>query len=189
MTAREAALSIVTGVARLARFRADGIAQFGATPHAFMNSMAPLIAFPLAGGMLLLLAGGGAQALSDTLATLVALLAPPVLSYALASYWGRQALWLRYAVAFNWSRWVMLPAMAAFSALMTLMIALGLAESAALAAGLVAVLAYGVSLDWFVARVGLDVGRWRAVLLVVVTDLGTVLLFQGPRVIATLAGS
>jgi hypothetical protein len=37
--------------------------------------------------------------------------------------------------------------------------------------------------------VGLDVGRWRAVLLVVVTDLGTVLLFQGPRVIATLAGS
>ena len=73
--------SIVLGIVRLARGRADGIRQFGATRDAFLASLAPLIAFPLVGGALMLLGGGGLGALSDLLATLCALLAPPVLSF------------------------------------------------------------------------------------------------------------
>ena len=73
--------SIVVGIVRLARGRADGLRQFGATREAFLASLAPLIAFPLVGGVLMLLGGGGLDALGDLLATLCALLAPPVLSF------------------------------------------------------------------------------------------------------------
>jgi hypothetical protein len=67
--------NIVLGVLRLARGRADGFRQFGATREAFLASLAPLIAFPLVGGMLMLLGGGGLTALGDLLATLCALVA------------------------------------------------------------------------------------------------------------------
>ncbi len=93
-------------VIRLARGRADGMRQFGATREAFLASLAPLIAFPLVGGVLMLLGGGGLTALSDLLATLCALLAPPVLSFEVARLWGRQDAWLRFATAFNWCQWV-----------------------------------------------------------------------------------
>ena len=62
--------------------------------------------FPLVGGALMLLGGGGLDALSDLLATLCALLAPPVLSFEVARLWGREAAWLRFATAFNWCQWV-----------------------------------------------------------------------------------
>ena len=42
--------SVWLGIARLARFRADGLEQFGHTPQAFLNSLAPLLAFPLVSG-------------------------------------------------------------------------------------------------------------------------------------------
>ena len=54
--------SIVLGIARLARGRADGLRQFGATREAFLASLAPLVAFPLVGGVLMLLGGGGLDA-------------------------------------------------------------------------------------------------------------------------------
>ncbi|HEX3405465.1 MAG TPA: hypothetical protein VHT74_34585, partial [Acetobacteraceae bacterium] len=97
--------SIVVGIMRLARGRADGMLQFGTTREAFLSSLAPLIAFPLVGGVLMLLGGGGFTALSDLFATLCALVAPPVLSFEVARLWGRQAAWLRFATAFNWCQW------------------------------------------------------------------------------------
>src|ERR1700744_2339459 len=94
--------NVVIGVLRVARGRADGMAQFGATRDAFLASLAPLIAFPLVGGVLMMLGGGGLDALTDLLATLCALLAPPVLSFEVARWWRREAEWLRFATAFNW---------------------------------------------------------------------------------------
>ena len=90
--------------------------QFGATREAFLASLAPLIAFPLVGGVLMLLGGGGLAALSDLLATLCALLAPPVLSFEVARLWGRQDAWLRFATAFNWCQWAIPVAAAAIAA-------------------------------------------------------------------------
>ena len=59
---RSASGSIALGVMRLARGRADGLQQFGATREAFLGSLAPLIAFPLVGGALMLMGGGGLAA-------------------------------------------------------------------------------------------------------------------------------
>src|SRR5262245_55634138 len=89
--------SIVVGVMRLARGRVDGFQQFGATRDSFLASLAPLLAFPLVGGVLMLAGGGGLSALADVLATVCALVAPPVLSYEVARLWGREAAWLRFA--------------------------------------------------------------------------------------------
>ncbi len=93
---------ILLGIARLARFNRDGFAQFGDTPQAFVNSLAPMLAFPLAFVVPAVIGGAGVAALVDFLASVVALLAPAVMSHAFAQAWGREALWLRYIVAFNW---------------------------------------------------------------------------------------
>ena len=98
-------MHILLGIARLARGNAEGFNQFGATTEAFLASLAPLVAFPLVGGLLMLANGGGLAAIGDLLATLCALLAPPVLSYEVARLWRREGLWLRFAVAFNWCQW------------------------------------------------------------------------------------
>ena len=93
---------VLSGTFRLTRFRADGLLLFDATPQAFFNSLAPLMAFPLVGGGLALLNGTLRTGIVNLLASVIALLAPPVLSHALARRWGREEFWLRYAVASNW---------------------------------------------------------------------------------------
>ena len=64
---RPAPGSILVGIFRLARGRADGLGQFGATREAFLASLAPLIAFPLVGGVLMILGGGGLDILDTSL--------------------------------------------------------------------------------------------------------------------------
>ena len=51
------AKNILFGIVRVATGRADGIAQFGDTKEAFLTSLAPLLAFPLVGTLLMLGAG------------------------------------------------------------------------------------------------------------------------------------
>lgn len=172
--------SIPLGILLLARGRADGLRQFGGTPSAFLASLAPLIAFPLVGGVLMLVQGGGFAAVSDLLATLCALLAPPVLSYELARWWKREPQWLRFATALNWCQWV-IPLLA--SVLLMLVYPLLLTVMPLQAAGgtvIFAVAGYGLWLHWFVARHALMISRLRAVLLVVGVNLGTGLLALGP---------
>ncbi len=177
---------VLLGVLQLGLFRQRGIERFAGTGRAFLNSLAPLVAFPLAGGVLGLLSGAGLDAVAALLGTLVALLTPPVLSEMLARRWGREREWLRYATAFNWSRWAMLVALTAALALMGLLASAGLGQRAAVAFGLLAVAVYGVVLDWFVARVGLRLAGWQAAVLVVVVNVGAGLLFLAPRFLAGL---
>jgi hypothetical protein len=175
--------SIVLGIARLARGRADGLRQFGATRDAFLASLAPLIAFPLVGGALVLLAGGGLGALSDLLATLCALLAPPVLSYEVARLWGKEAAWLRFATAFNWCQWV-IPVIGSLLLLaLGILIGLGLPREFARAGVVLGIVAYGLWLHWFVARHGLGLSILRAAVMVLGVNFATVLLVLGPRML------
>jgi hypothetical protein len=169
---------------RLACGHADGIGQFGATRDAFLASLAPLIAFPLVGGVLMLVAGGGLAALSDLLATLCALMAPPVLSFEVARLWGRGDAWLRFATAFNWCQWVIPVVGILLLLLLGIMAALGLPRAVARAAVVLALVAYGLWLHWFLARHGLGLSRLRAALLVVGVNLATVLIVLGPRIVA-----
>jgi hypothetical protein len=175
---------IALGILQLALLQAEGIGQFGDSRPAFLASLVPLIAFPLVGGLLGLLSGAGLAELAALLGALVGLLAPPVLSEAMARRFGRQREWLRYATAFNWSRWAMLLAFCGALALMSILATLGLGSRTAVTLGLLAVAAYGVVLEWFVARVGLRLVWWRAAVLVLVVEVGAALLFLTPRLLA-----
>ena len=117
--------SILLGVIRLARGRADGLLLFGRHPQAFLASLAPLVAFPLVGGGLMLRAAAGWPH-GELLATLCALLAPPVLSLEVARLWGKEALWLRFATAFNWCQWVIPVAAAALLLVLAALMQLGM---------------------------------------------------------------
>jgi hypothetical protein len=183
---KQRAHHLLLGVLQLALLRAEGMAQFDDSPKSFLNSLAPLIAFPLVGGVLGVLSGAGLDAVAALLGTLVALLAPPVLSEMLARFWGREREWLRYATAFNWSRWAMLLALGAALLLMSLLTEAGLAAHTAVVLGLLAVAGYGAVLEWFVARVGLRLVWWRAAVLVLVVEVGAALLFLAPRLLAAL---
>jgi hypothetical protein len=175
--------SIVVGMLRLARGRADGIWQFGGTRDAFLASLAPLVAFPMVGGILMLLGGGGLSALSDLLATLCALLAPPVLSYEVARLWGREATWLRFATAFNWCQWVIPVIGSVLLVVLGMLIGFGLAREYARAAAVFGINAYGLLLHWFVAFHGLGLSRPRAAVMVVGVNVATVIIVLGPRMI------
>ena len=136
--------------------------------------------------MLSVLSGAGADELAGLLGALVGLLAPPVLSEVMARLFGRQQEWLRYATAFNWSRWAMLLALGVGLMLMATLVSAGLDEPAAVGVGLVAILAYGVVLDVFVARVGLRLAWWQAALVVITVNGASALLVLVPRLLAGL---
>ncbi|MGH7041079.1 MAG: hypothetical protein ACREFY_02970 [Acetobacteraceae bacterium] len=183
--------NIVLGILRLARGRADGLDQFGYTVQAFLASLAPLVAVPLVGYLLLALQGGAPArgggelgALADLLGTACALLAAPVLSFELATLWRRQALWLRYATALNWTQWA-IPVLA--SVLLTVaypVLAALLSARWAIGTVGVAIIGYALWLHWFIACHGLSLSRPRAVLLVIVVNVVTGALVLGPRLLA-----
>jgi hypothetical protein len=179
---------ILLGIFRVATGRADGLAQFGDTPEAFLGSLAPLVAFPLVGALLMLGEGQGLAALIDLLATLCALLAPAVLSYEVARRWGRATRWTRFAVAFNWCQWA-IPVLAVILVVLAgILLTLGVPSNAGLVLVVAGLAGYGLWLHWFLARHGLGLGAARAVLLVVIVNLGTILLVLGPRVLLLMFG-
>ncbi len=183
---------ILCCLSRLARFKADGLAGFTATPAAFLNSLAPLLAFPLIGGVFLLLTGATHDAIANLLTVLVALLGPPVLSHGLARRWRQEARWLRYATAFNWCQTaitlvVLLLVVALFSAdhvsLASGTAIAGTALGGVLSLAVYLLLGYWLALSWFVASRGLGVSWWRAILVVLVINLGTAVLTIGPSLV------
>jgi hypothetical protein len=175
--------NILVGILRVARGRRDGLTQFGSTPQAFLASLAPLVAFPLVGGVMMVASGAGVQALTDLFATACALLAPPALSFELARFWGREAHWLRFATAFNWCQWILPLVGSALLIVLSTAIAVGLSEHAASVALIIGLGCYALWMHCFLARYGLDLPAGRAALLVLGVNLVTVLLVVGPRLL------
>jgi len=175
-------LNPLLGIWQLARGRAQGMARFGSTTQAFLASLAPLIAFPLVGAVIVLMREGALAAFLLFTVTLIAQLAPPVLSHALAAWWGREQQWLHYATAYNWCYWalpvVLVLLMTLFGVVAT---ATGMPEMLAAQAVVVLLAAYSLWLHWFLARHGLGLSRGRAALLVVIVNAGTLALAFGPR--------
>jgi hypothetical protein len=175
---------VVVGIIRLARGKADGLTQFGSTRETFLASLAPLVAFPLVGGVLMMLGGAGFDGLGALLETLCAVLAPPVLTFEAARRWGRQEAWLRFATAFNWCQWV-IPIVGSLLLLVFGVLTMaGLPPQAARAGVLVGLVGYGLWLHCFLARHGLGLSWSQAGLMVVGVNLATVLLVAGPRMLA-----
>lgn len=177
--------NVLVGIARLARFRVDGFAAFQASPQAVLNSLAPLVAFPLVGGLIELGQGRWQSALVDVLTTVVALLTPLVVSEFLARRWGRETRWLRFAVASNWAQWALPMVLMAMVVGLWLLSNLGIPMSrSVIGACMLGIFVYGLALHWFLARAGLDLSRGRAALLVGAADVLTGLLVIGPRLMA-----
>ncbi|HEY0185586.1 MAG TPA: hypothetical protein VGC09_22520 [Rhodopila sp.] len=180
--------SILLGILRVARGRADGVACFGSSPQAFLSSLAPLIAFPLVGAALALFTEGPRRALTGLAMTMCALLTPPVVSYELARIWQRTEAWARFATAFNWCEWI-LPVLACLVIVpLSLGISAGMTETAASLVLVSCLGVYGLWLHWFLARKALGLTGFRAVALVFVVNLGTAVVVMGPRFLAHNAG-
>jgi hypothetical protein len=184
MATEAPAHSILRGIGLLARFSRDGFAQFGDTPQAFVNSLAPMLALPLAFAVPSLLGGAGFGAMADILASVVALLAPAVLSHTLARLWGREALWLRYIVAFNWMQAAFTLAMIIALYAFTSSLAGGLRDLSAVLLPSLSFTIYWLTLYWFLTRNGLQLSRLRTTLAVVALNFVTGMLVLGPRLLA-----
>ena len=176
---------MLLGVARLVRFRADGWPLIAGTRQAFMNSLPPLLAFPVLSSLWTALRGGAvALGLVDLLATLVALLAPAVLSEMLARRWRCDAGWLRYAVAFNWCQFAVAVGGAAAMFVAAGFLPSGAPRDAAAGMALLATALYALALQWFLVRGGLQLGRLRAAAFTLFVNAGTGILALGPTLIA-----
>lgn len=163
---------VLAGFFLTATGRKDGLRRFPASREGFLASLAPLIAFPLVGALMLGASGAAAQAGIEFLATLCALLAPLVVSYEFARWWRRTDLWLRFATAFNWCEWAIL-----LVVIVALAIALG-ARRATIAGPIAG--CYALWLHWFIARHGLAISAWRAILLVICMGIASIVLGLGP---------
>ena len=183
MKARPGKQNILRGIVLLCRGRASGFAEMGTGPEAFLSSLAPLIAFPLVGCVLMVAQGKIQDGLADFLATLIALLAPPVVSHAIARHWGQQEKWFRFATAVNWCQWA-LPLLGAVLVLIAgVMVQAGVPMRTTVILLCCVLLAYAFWLQWFLARRGLDLSTLRAAGLVVAVNLLTILLVAGPQVV------
>lgn len=180
-------MSVPRGIALLARFDRAGLAEFDASPRGLLNALAPWLAFALVAALLLVIEGDAPQAIADLLASVVALLAPPVTSHALARLWRREAAWLRYAVSLAWCQWVMPPALLVALCGSFLLIASGLPERSAERLAMGGLLLYALALNVFLARRALDLSVWRAVATMLAINLATVAAVVAPGLLAMLA--
>jgi hypothetical protein len=161
------------GLLLLAVGRAEGFGHFGTDTDSFLSSLAPLVAFALVSAGLVALTGRVLGAAELFLVSLIGLLAPAVIAHPLCARWQRQAYWPLYANILNWSKLLFL---------MALPVAVGLTEALPDAGAVVALalLAYMLWFQWFVARGALRLSRIRALLLLLATQLGTNLLVLLP---------
>ena len=173
--------SVLRGMLLCARFRPEGLQQFGDTTHAFISSLLPLILFPLMRAVLLPSDAGGLPRGTILLATIIAVLATAVLSHLMATLFRKEGLWKRYATAVNWNTWVLqlgvMAALVAFSGL----VAAGMNPKIAVVASFAALAAYALWLQVFLARHGLLLSRGRAVMLVLAVNAGAAALVVGPE--------
>ncbi len=175
--------NLLVGLLRVARFRADGLAAFEGTVPAFLNSLLPLLAFAVAQAIWTLLRGSAAAAPEDLLMSIVVLLGPLVISEQLARLWRADAGWLKFGVVLNWCQWTLPVVLFLCLILAGILIETGWSDEAAVFVAACLVLAYGVSLHWFLARRALGLSRPRAGAMVLAMNLGTGLLAFGPRLV------
>lgn len=187
MNRRPGQSNLLRGVLLICRGQARGFADIGSVPDAFLASLAPMIAFPLVGCALMATEGMVAEGVTDFLASLVAILAPPVIAFSLAKRWGKLAGWLRFATAFNWCQWVLPVLGIPLVVLGSAMVQAGLPTGPVVAGLCALLLAYAFWLHWFMARHALALGRLRALLMVVIMNVTTLILVGGPQIALMLA--
>ncbi len=186
MSGAPARPSPLQGVLLLARGRGEGIACFRSSPEAFLASLAPLLALPLAGAAILVVRGAVMPAAALVLLAVTTQVAPAVLSHAVARALGREEGWLRYATAYNWCQWANVALMVVLLLVLSGVTGASVPAVVGSPAFGYAVLGYSMWLHWVLARSGLGLSRWRAAGLVLAVSFGTMLLVVGPEVVGML---
>lgn len=180
--------NVLRGMALTAMGRPEGVEEFGTGREAVLGSLIPLIALAGMGSFVGLINGAGLLALRDVFVIAAALSAPLVASHAMARAWGREALWFRYATAFNWCQWVI-----PFAAIVILfgaaiLVMLGLPTEAAGLLVLLVLLGYALWMHWHLARNALRLSGGPAALLVLGMNLATMATVLGPRLLIQALG-
>ncbi len=178
-------MSVLRGIVLVCRFRREGLAEFDSSRNAFLASLAPLIAFPLVGALMVAQLGLISAAISSFLTSLIALLAPLLISEMFARRWGVGERWLHFAVASNWSQCITPILFGVLRAASWIMVQLGVlpSDDGALVGLLMVVLIYALAVQWFVVRHGLALSRGQTALLVFGSDLVTGALVMTPTLL------
>jgi hypothetical protein len=160
--------------------RAAGFAQFGATPEAFLASLAPLLGFLIVLCGLLAWSSRPLAGLMVFLTLLCCLLAPPVIADLFCRLWQRRQHWALYANVLNCAQWLMLAALLLLLPLASLGVSLGLPLDQVSRLTMAAFGLYVMWFHWFTARHVLDLSPLRALLVMLAVVFGTGLLLQAP---------
>lgn len=174
---------VLRGMLQLAIWRAAGIQAFTGSKQAFLNSLAPLLAMPVVGFLLLAVQGKLLDAVSNLLLAVVILLAPVAASHLVAKWWRREGLWLRFAVALNWCQWVITAVAMLMMAAAGVAVQAGVPQQIALLVLVVGCLGYAISLQVFLAHVGLAMSRARAIGFVLLFNLAAAVLVLVPALV------
>jgi hypothetical protein len=174
---------ILRGLWLLARGDKAGIKDFDNSENGFTASLAPLIAFPLVGAALSILAGAWQLAIIGFLSRLCAVLVLPLITHEFARRLGRESLWLRTATALDWSFWMLVPLLllAAFAG--AVMVEAGLPMQDGEYAALAIIGLYLLWYHWTIVRAGLGLSALQAVLLVALSSFAISLFTTGPLLI------
>jgi hypothetical protein len=173
-------VNILRGIFEIATGRARGLERFGSSPRDFLVSLYVLMSVPAISALVVMFRHGVSSGVAILLLLVSALLAPAVISHFVARLWGRDALWLRFATAFNWSRFAIVSVFALMLAMTAALIGLGVSSDSAAELMVMVVSFYSLWLEWFIARNALRLPGWRAVLLVLAMNIGTFLLLALP---------
>ena len=177
------------GIFELAIGRISGFGRFAASSRAFMVSLAALMCVPAF--MALVVAGraGLDTALTALLAIFCALLVPPVVSHALARLWDREAWWLRFVIAYNYSRIAVVGIYAALLMVAAILLSLRMPRMAVSGVIQTVMLVYTLWFDWFLLRTGLQLSAARAAMGVLALNVATFILVFGPLLLAIALGA
>lgn len=173
------------GIFELAIGRAGGFRRFTASPRAFVISVLALMCVPAF--MALTLLGPTAErenVLTAVLAIFCALLVPPVVSHLLARLWDREPWWLRFAIAYNYSRIAVVGIYAALLMVAAVMLSMRMPRMAVSGIIQSMMLGYTLWFDWFLLRAGLQLSGARAAMGVLALNVATFLLVLGPLLLA-----
>jgi hypothetical protein len=183
---RSPAGNVGLGLLLLAVGRRRGFEQFGGSVQSFLSSLAPLIAFPLVGGGLLISMGGVRLGLTVLLASVCDVLIAPVVADVFCGWWRRRAAWARYATVIGWSQWLQGAVAGLLLAGGSLAQATGVSADAARLGVAAALFAYVAWLNWFIARHALGLSRGRAALLAAAVIVMQAAVVQGPASLAVV---
>jgi hypothetical protein len=175
--------SIPRGILLLGRGRATGMKEFGNSSDALTASLAPLIAFPLVGSVMIGIGGQPGLAAIAFLSRLCGVLVLPVITQAYARLFKRDATWLSTAAALNWSFWILIPLLLAAAFLGALLVTAGVTQPHAETIVILLLAIYMLWLHWFIARTGLQLSGWAAAGLVILSNIAIGILTFGPDLV------